>query len=419
MKVTVGLHTDFVFVHDESSALMLRRTLILAGLLALLPLKPAQAQQGEQIRLRVLTYNVWGVPWITPLRAERMARIPKAIGELHPDLVALEEVWEEEDAQTLIAGLAQVGLTHVQRHSPEWPNQNGLLIASRYPLSDFQFKRYSQGRHPHLLWHVDYLSGKGVAQVRVETPLGPISFAATHLQASYRSNDYVFVQMSQALEAADELKDRSHPLIFAGDINSAHDGLPSRVLAARGDLTPTDPDSGIDQILFRDGTFVRAEVASVKNVLTEPIDLGSDTMPLSDHPGVLAEIDLVPCQGRCAPASLGDHLQKLETEVLPLVDVEMSSREAKATRDLILSLLLPLAGFALVFWRRRSLGTPCLKSRAAALLLVVAAGWFTYLYSSFGPAHIAGLLEIKGHFAAAAFDRANVAANAVLSRSGS
>src|SRR5687768_9165156 len=139
---------------------MLRRTLSLFLLLVALP--DSAFAEGDRFRLRVLTYNVWGVPVITPLRTERMTRIPAKIAELRPDVVAIQEAWTEEDAAILIEGLAQAGLTYTERHSPEWPDQNGLLIASRYPMRDFHFVRYSQGRHPHVPWHVDYMSGKGV-----------------------------------------------------------------------------------------------------------------------------------------------------------------------------------------------------------------------------------------------------------------
>ncbi len=401
------------------STTMLRRILSLTALLAIFPATRASAADGDRLRLRVLTYNVWGVPVITPLRSERMARIPSAIAALEPDVVALEEVWEEEDAKTLADGLVQAGLTYIERHSPAWPEQNGLLIASRYPLHDFRFKRYSQGRRPHLLWHVDYMSGKGVAQVKIDTPMGTVGFGATHLQATYHCQDYLFVQMSQALEAADQLDDRDDPLIFAGDINSPHDGLPARLLRARADLVPTDPEANIDQILFRDGDSIRADVVSVRRVLTEPVDLGGTTIPLSDHPGVLADLELSPCDGRCAPPTLGEQLAKLDSEVLPLVQQELSIRYFCMTRDMILAMLLPLIGIFLVAWQRKRLGNPCLKSRLAAVLLVVAAAWFTYLYTSFGPSHVEGLLGIRGRLAAAMLQANQPKVGGVLSRNGS
>ena len=397
--------------------LMLRRSLSFALLLAAFS-SSAFAEEGERMRLRVLTYNVWGVPVITPMRAERMARIPQEIARLQPDVVAIQEAWTEEDAETLRAGLAQVGLTYSERHSPEWPNQNGLLIASRYPLRGFHFKPFSQGRRPHVPWHLDYLSGKGVAVVKVETPIGPVSFAATHLQASYGSKDYVFVQMHQAIEAAEQLDDTTHPMIFAGDINSKHDGFPARLLRLRGGLTLSDPEAGIDQILFRTGATVATELVSVKQVLTEPVDLDGSIRTLSDHPGVLAELDLVTCAGRCQPPTLRDRLVELDAELLPLIDEELSGRRFKMHRDLALALSLPMFGMVIVGWRRRSIGRLCGRSRLAAFLLVFAAAWFTYLHVSFGPAHVAGLVGIRGKLAADALHHAR-AVRTILSRSGS
>ena len=48
--------------------------------------------------MRVLSYNVWGVPYIAPERAERIEEIGRQVAELSPDLVAMQEVWDPRDA---------------------------------------------------------------------------------------------------------------------------------------------------------------------------------------------------------------------------------------------------------------------------------------------------------------------------------
>jgi hypothetical protein len=142
-------------------------------------------------------------------------------------------------------------------------------------------------------------------------------------------------------------------------------------------------------------------------------------MRLSDHPGVLAELELYRCEGRCAPATLADRLDRLEADVLPLIDAEISSRNFKGTRDLTLALMLPTLGMVMVTWRRRALGRPCRRTHVAALLLIVFAGWFAYLHTTFGPAHLAGLMGIRTRFAASAMKGQQASTSAVFSRSGS
>lgn len=389
------------------------------GLLALgLALMSAEPADDDTLTLRVLTYNVWGVPMIAPLRPERMARIGPAVAELAPDLVALQEVWTDEDAAILSEGLKRAGLSHIERFVQDWPDDSGLMIASRYPIEKVHFSRYRQGRHPHLPWHVDYMAGKGIARVTVRTPIGEVDFAATHLQAGYGSNDYLFVQMGQALQAAEQVAGGASPLILAGDINSPHDGIPSRLLAARARLRSTDPNAGIDQILYRGGRTISVELGEVQPAMTEVVDLGSAVMPLSDHPAVLAELHLRRCSGECTKYSLGAHLGRLSAEILPIVKREVELRKFCMTRDLVLALCFPIIGFFLAIFGRRTTGRTSLVIRSVAVLLILVAGWFTYLNTSFGPAHLQGLLEIEGRLVSTQIG-GGPPKTAVFSRSGS
>ena len=40
-----------------------------------------------------------------------------------------------------------------------------------------------------------------MALVRVDTPIGPVDFAGTHMQAGYETDAYLPTQISQTLEA--------------------------------------------------------------------------------------------------------------------------------------------------------------------------------------------------------------------------
>jgi endonuclease/exonuclease/phosphatase family metal-dependent hydrolase len=349
---------------------------------------------AEELRVRVLSYNVWGIPVITPLREERMAAISAKLPDLMPDLASFQEVWTDEDAATLTEGLAAIGLVHVERFVRDWPDDSGLLIASRYPIEDVHFTRFAQGRHPHVPWHVDYMAGKGVGSIRVRTPAGIVRFVDTHLQARYGTDDYLFVQMSQALDVADHLRDEPSPVILAGDINSPSHGLPTQLLLGQARLTATDPRSGIDQIVYRNGSGLAIRTLSIQRVLTEPIDFGEDHMAPSDHPALLAELAIETCAG-CGPAMVGA-TTGIPAEILPLIRSELDVRAFNLTRDLALAVMLAIGSLILVRMsrRRRIL-------RAPAVLLLLAATWFAYLSTSFGPAHMAGLSAIRGRLSAA------------------
>ena len=81
-------------------------------LLAALVMASAPAAYAEEATLKVLTYNIWGIPIITPARSARVEAIGDAIAELAPDLVTLQEVWLEEDAEALRGALEKIGLVH-------------------------------------------------------------------------------------------------------------------------------------------------------------------------------------------------------------------------------------------------------------------------------------------------------------------
>ncbi len=338
--------------------------------------------------LRVLTYNIWGIPLITPSKSARVAKMAKTIADLDPHLIALQEVWIEEDAQRLIREFHGMGW----RHSHRPPTESGLLIISKYPLRDPQFVRYRAGQYPHNPLHVDWMADKGLGLVQVLTPMGPLEFGCTHLQAGYGTQDYLFVQTSQALQAADAVQKRnpSAPMILAGDLNSAFSGLPFRLLSVAGRLRPVDPKSDIDAILHRSGENLGFIVRHVRSVLTEPIALDDGTVqPLSDHPGVLAIMKMRRCQS-CGLA-WAPPWKKVATEASVLAAAERNHLKGRMRRDQILGALLPVALLgALVVLRPRRRRTVMLSAGALA-----AAGWFLYLGLSYAPAHIASLEQIQ------------------------
>ena len=247
---------------------------------ALLAAGPARGE--EELPLRVLSFNAWGIWMVSPAREARIEAMGPAIAALAPDVVAMQEVWVDEDAERLADALARAGLPHSQRFYSTWPGNSGLLIASRYPIERAEFVEYAEGTYPDIPWHVDWLAGKGMARVRLRTPAGPVDVASTHVQAAYGSRRYELIQLSQLLEGAEFLEGSDDvPLIVAGDLNVGCDSLPYRAFAQRLDLRPTDAECGIDSISVRGG--------------------GGREIPRLDAPGHArshAEMDRLPLAGR-------------------------------------------------------------------------------------------------------------------------
>ena len=310
--------------------------LVLAALLPL-ALAPQPAQAKERERLRVVSWNVWGLPWgIAKAREARIAQIGPALVALKPDLVCLQEVWVPEDGERLIADLAAAGLVHAI-HESEGFLGSGLLIASRYPLSKHHFVAYELTGKLHKPWHGDAWARKGVLEVRVETPLGAMRLATTHLHARYGSEEYLATQLAQAAQLGHALGDLGinpapHaqdsarlPLILTGDLNSPRDSAPFELLCGISALQAPDAEAlNIDWLLSRDGGALRLEVKRIRHALEEPVDLGdAGSAPLSDHPAVVAELVLRQAgPARWSPAQDRVLYAAAAARVRPIVEAE-------------------------------------------------------------------------------------------------
>ena len=270
------------------------RLALVAFLATLVSSWPVRAE--IPIRLRVLTWNVWGVPAITSHLDERMAALPNAIATLGPDIVLLQELWEPRHAESVGRKLGEHGFRHARRF--ETPaGATGLFVASKFPLGAGAFRSFSLGRMPHSLWHLDWMVEKGLANVVVETPLGALRIENTHLQAQYRTDRYGPERLAQAAEIV--LMNAGHAneaLLLAGDFNGPGDELPRRLLRDLERLEDASPSSGDDSVYARGSDALSIRIVSARPALGEPYRLGNGAMePLSDHAALFVELELSRC----------------------------------------------------------------------------------------------------------------------------
>ena len=155
------------------------------------------AETGTVIRMRVVTWNVWGLRWITPRRAERLQGVSREIARLKPDIVGFQEAFVEADRQGLIAALRAAGLKHA-RYFHSGLVGSGLLMVSRYPILNEGFIRYESNGRPEALHHGDWWAGKGLSLSTLELPGGVrLYLGNTHLHARYKENRYHDTQLAQ------------------------------------------------------------------------------------------------------------------------------------------------------------------------------------------------------------------------------
>lgn len=250
---------------------------------------PAALERNGAQTLRLLTFNAWGVPF-RDRHDDLLAAVAPALERYDADVVVLQEVWFEEDAERLAEGLRTIGLIHEMHHASDALlafDSAGLMIASRHPIVDHDFHPFRAGRLPVRPWHVDWFSGKGVATATVDHPSGRFRIGTAHLQADYGGVVYTDVRLAQSAELVAAMGWR--PLhAIAGDFNARSDELEHRVLVEALGVRSARSDEGVDDILVREGVAVHGSWRSEPPTVT----VDGERMAISDHPILIADLAL-------------------------------------------------------------------------------------------------------------------------------
>ncbi|WIA29868.1 hypothetical protein OEZ86_012337 [Tetradesmus obliquus] len=138
--------------------------------------------------LSVLTLNIWGLWLVSKKRQERVKHLCHYLRTCTEDVVLLQEVWVDADAQALIRAGREAGLAHAT-HFRSGVFGSGLVTLSRHAISRHCFWRYAAGGFATNISCGDYYAGKGVGWVRLATPLGEVDVFNSHLHANY-CHDY-------------------------------------------------------------------------------------------------------------------------------------------------------------------------------------------------------------------------------------
>ncbi|MEE9608129.1 MAG: endonuclease/exonuclease/phosphatase family protein [Myxococcota bacterium] len=271
------------------------------------------------MRLRILTLNVWGLPWPFGRHlGQRIEAIAATLPRLGADVLALQEVWTRRSRNALLEAGHAAGFRH------DWHNDvalggSGLLVLSRLPIADVRFQAYVVRGPPHSLGG-DYYGGKGFAEVGLETAVGRIALVDTHLQALYDDRaELAPFQAAQVVQLAARLAEIDDPVVVAGDFNVDEGNREYRILRGLTGLRdvaaeldrrqPTaraanpyhrgrrEPDQRIDYVFARDGAARRVRPVTLRRVYDESLQIEGRSLAYSDHAGVLAELEIVAAPG--------------------------------------------------------------------------------------------------------------------------
>jgi len=172
----------------------------------------------------ILAYNthlfVGTVPGLLPSQVYydeiRIGSIITQVKSLSLDIVGFSEVWANNSKQQLISGLRDtLPYDAWDQNKKHWQMGSGLLLLSRYPLSNISFTRYN-----HLVGF-DSASQKGLILATTEIGSQKLLIASTHVQADNNSAA-VEARKSNILQLQDAISqavDVSSPVILLGDLN--------------------------------------------------------------------------------------------------------------------------------------------------------------------------------------------------------
>jgi len=246
-----------------------------------------------------------------------MNAIGSALAQMDLDIAGLQELYQEQDRQSVVQGAAAGGLVY-SRYFPSGTIGSGLLLLSRFPIEDATFLRFRLNGRPQELIRSDYYAGKGIARIRLQTPLGPLDVYDTHLIAGYGEigpDVFFYHRVAQAYEVARYVNAMSQKtaVIVTGDLNSTPDKLVYHTCEKVAGLedsyrnaNPGDPGitvttdipyvlihepERIDYILYRNGSTMAFQVLSSEVVMkAAPPNVGA--LAYSDHYGVCTTFEL-------------------------------------------------------------------------------------------------------------------------------
>jgi len=192
------------------------------------------------LRVNVVTWNLHGVPIVTPGREDRMKRAGERLrnAQPEPDVILLQEVFFPKDLKIL---KKRIGKDYVlvddmpRRAYPPWfiPGLNlgslffhfregGLaaFVHRRWQVTDSRFEEYRAQGSEFKIWEGDGYARKGIHRLDLlhNETRRQLTVFNTHTQSLRAEHELRGIQISQLSTAAYAV-DKEVPVLIAGDFN--------------------------------------------------------------------------------------------------------------------------------------------------------------------------------------------------------
>ncbi len=169
--------------------------------------------------ISILTWNVKMLPGPIGGGSQDLLRaksLSEAIVDLDPDVVCLQEVFDEDIRDALVHYLSMTYGHIVQKGDMPWDvrQDSGLFLASKLPVNSQRFVAYEPGVG------ADALASKGILCVTIEYGDSALYFLNTHLQADYNSiGEHGDIRLSQLKKLLSVSHFHVYPTVVTGDFN--------------------------------------------------------------------------------------------------------------------------------------------------------------------------------------------------------
>ncbi len=160
--------------------------------------------------IKLLTWNVW---WKFENYKERENLIISEINNSCPDILCLQEVWEETDESQAKIIADQLGYNYIFEKSFEFDGVAfGNAIITKFPINShhtLMFETEAEKDEKRFLLHLSL-------KYKSET----INVICTHLNYKYEHQQVREDQVNQIIEYISKLEQSKFPIILCGDFNA-------------------------------------------------------------------------------------------------------------------------------------------------------------------------------------------------------
>jgi endonuclease/exonuclease/phosphatase family metal-dependent hydrolase len=176
-----------------------------------------------ETRIRVVTWNLW---WRLGDWKARANAITETLTELQPDLIFLQEVWEEGDVNQAALLADQLGMSHALAHDRvEGGVNQSVAMLCRWPLQEVESRPLPMPpgiEHPNV-----------TLRALVDGPRGPLLAVTTHLTPYPTRSEYRQQQVQALVDFIAGRKRQPPMCILGGDFNAPPDSDEIRLLTGR------------------------------------------------------------------------------------------------------------------------------------------------------------------------------------------